>query len=142
MNNMASLSPYFHLLEGRLRIKVPLIKRSPVKATELEQLLQRMKGVAEVTANPTTGNILIFFDEEVINHQDILRRIARTGLFGNGRQTARLSAARPINHSISTLATSTSAASTFGSEALNLIARQCLQTATHVAAERFLLALL
>ena len=139
MNNMASLSSYFHLLEGRLRIKVPLIKRSPVKAAELEQLLRRMNGVAEVTANPITGNVLIFFNEEVINHQDILRKIARTGLFGKGRQ---ISAARPINHSISTLATSTLAASTFGNEALNLIARQCLQTATQVAAERLLLALL
>jgi len=142
MNNSASLSTYFHLLEGRLRIKVPLIKRSPVKAAELEQLLRRMNGVAEVMANPITGNVLIFFDEEVINHQDILRKIARTGLFGNGCQTACLCTTRPINPSIRTLATSTLAASTFGKEALNLIALQCLQTATHVVAERFLLALL
>jgi hypothetical protein len=52
MNVIAST--YVHALEGRLRIKVPKIKRALRGALEVELRLQQVTGVEDVSANPTT----------------------------------------------------------------------------------------
>ena len=57
----APRSSYLHALDGRLRIKVALIKRAPAKALELERRLRQVDGTTQVRANPTTGNVLICY---------------------------------------------------------------------------------
>jgi copper chaperone CopZ len=71
-------APYLHMLEGRLRIKVPEIKRSVAKATEVEETLGRLNGVTHVRANPITGNVLVLFESETVTHGrivDVLRSL-------------------------------------------------------------------
>jgi hypothetical protein len=65
-------SSYLHVLDGRLRVKVPEIKRSVPKALHVEQVIKSLKGIIRVTANPTTGNILVFFDSALLTHTEIL----------------------------------------------------------------------
>jgi Heavy metal associated domain 2 len=63
---------YWHAVEGRLRIKVPIIKRSYEKALDVEMLIGSLDGVTSVSANPTTGNVLVFFCSETCTHRDIV----------------------------------------------------------------------
>jgi Heavy metal associated domain 2 len=67
-----NVSSYLHVLDGRLRVKVPETKRSISKALHVEQVIQSLPGVTRVTANPTTGNVLVFFDSAQMTHTDIL----------------------------------------------------------------------
>jgi hypothetical protein len=69
MNVVAST--YIHALEGRLRIKLPKIKRAAIKAREVERHLQQLTGVEEVSANPTTGNVLILYNPRVNDQREL-----------------------------------------------------------------------
>lgn len=60
-------SPYLHVLEGRIRIKIPEVKRSRVHARRVEILLKNLDGIDHVEANHVTGNVLILFDSEVLS---------------------------------------------------------------------------
>jgi len=77
MNVVAST--YVHALEGRLRIKLPEIKRAAIKARELEHLLQQVTGVEEVSANPLTGNVLIHYNPRVIEQTELFSFLRELG---------------------------------------------------------------
>lgn len=64
---MMMASPYLHVLEGRIRIKIPEIKQSRAHARRVEMLLKNLDGVDHVEANPVTGNVLILFDSQVLS---------------------------------------------------------------------------
>lgn len=66
------MSSYLHVMDGRLRVKVPEVKRSVARARHAEQVIQALAGVRCVTANPTTGNVLVLFDSAQVTHTDIL----------------------------------------------------------------------
>jgi hypothetical protein len=76
---MTSISPYLHILDGRLRIKLPQVKGAPQRALAVEQLLLGLDGVTDVTANPVTGNVLVLFTSAVIDQHDIIAVLQKTG---------------------------------------------------------------
>ena len=76
---------YIHKLDGRLRIKIPEIKGSPVRASRLEDMLGSMKGVTIVKANPLTGNVLIKFEPGATGHDHILKALRNLGCLKVGR---------------------------------------------------------
>jgi len=78
------ISPYLHMLDGRLRIKIPQVKRSPQRAVAVEQLLRGLKGVTDATANPVTGNVLVFFTPAVTHQDDIIAALQETGYLREG----------------------------------------------------------
>jgi len=63
---------YCHIIDGRIRIKVPEVKGSHAMAGEVEGELAKLNGVAHVKANPLTGNVLVLFDSQVINHYHVI----------------------------------------------------------------------
>ena len=77
-------SPYIHALNGRLRIKVAEVKGSPVKALEVERRLRTVDGVSHVTANPTTGNVLVLYAPERIAQHDVIDALRRLGYLQQG----------------------------------------------------------
>lgn len=82
-------STYIHALDGRLRIKLPKIKRALREALEVEIRLQQVAGVEEVSANPTTGNVLIHYNPGVIKQGEIIAFLRQSGylpqpLIGSG----------------------------------------------------------
>ncbi len=87
MNRVASI--YVHSLAGRLRIRVPKIKRALREALEVELRLQQVPGVEEVSASATTGNVLIQYDPHRITEEEILTVLIHLGYFsqplGEGR---------------------------------------------------------
>jgi hypothetical protein len=76
---MRSISPYLHVLDGRVRIKIPAIKGAPHRALALEQRLLALDGINTVMANPTTGNVLILFESTMLSHNDIIATIQKLG---------------------------------------------------------------
>jgi copper chaperone CopZ len=66
------MSSYLHVMDGRLRVKVPEVRRSVGRARHVEGVLKSLPGVMGVTANPTTGNVLVLFDSDQLTHDDIL----------------------------------------------------------------------
>jgi Heavy metal associated domain 2 len=91
---MTSMSPYLHVLDGRLRIKLPQVKGDPQRALTVEQLLRGLNGVTSVTANPITGNVLVLFTSAVIGQHDILATLQQTGYLRDN------SAPEPSQHSL------------------------------------------
>jgi len=84
------ISPYFHALKGRLRIKVAELKGLPMKALEVEGQLRRIDGINHVRANPTTGNVLVLYDPAKIEQSEVLGALQHLGYLRQnwGIQTA------------------------------------------------------
>ncbi len=72
-------STYIHALDGRLRIKLPKIKRALREAREVDRHLQQLTGVESVSANPTTGNVLILYNPGVIEQKEIIFFLIQSG---------------------------------------------------------------
>jgi hypothetical protein len=70
---------YVHAIEGRLRIKVPEVKRSPEVARRVEGQFRAIDGVLEVGANPVTGNILFHYDPDRIEPYAIMGTLVMLG---------------------------------------------------------------
>jgi len=76
---MNIISSYVHVLEGRLRIKIPEVKGAPLKAREVERHLVMTPGVEEASANPTTGNVLIHFNPRLIKQEQVVSSLCELG---------------------------------------------------------------
>ena len=81
---MIPVFEYVHVLEGRLRVKVPEVKRSEAFARAVEELFRSVEGVHEVRANPLTGNVLFLHDPERIPVREILAGLVAAGYMGMG----------------------------------------------------------
>ena len=70
---------YVHALDGRLRIKIPKVKGAAGQAQEVERHLRQSAGIEEVSANPTTGNVLIHYNPRLIDQEDIIFSLKEVG---------------------------------------------------------------
>ncbi len=80
-------SAYVHALAGRLRIKIPRIKGAADKAQELEQHLQQVSGIESVSANPTTGNVLVLYNPHCIDQWHIFSFLKDLGYLSPAAST-------------------------------------------------------
>ena len=62
---------YIHALKGRLRIKLQAVKGSTQEASCVQGLVQSLPGITDVSANPRTGNVLIFHDHSTTSGEII-----------------------------------------------------------------------
>jgi len=79
-----AIYPYLHVLDGRLRIKIPHMKGSPQRARAVEQFLLGLEGITDVTANPTTGNVLVLFTSAAIDQHTIIAALQNTAYLREG----------------------------------------------------------
>jgi hypothetical protein len=75
---------YVHSLDGRLRLKVPEVRRSPAHAERVEALFRGLDGIREVRANPLTGNVLFLHDPDRIAAREIMGALVAHGYMGMG----------------------------------------------------------
>jgi Heavy metal associated domain 2 len=85
---MMPVFEYVHAINGRIRVKVPEVKRSLKFARRIEAWLGSFEGIHEVRANPVTGNVLILHDPERIAGREILAALIAAGYMGMGIATA------------------------------------------------------
>jgi hypothetical protein len=63
---------YIHYTEGRIRIQSPVLQDNPPKAGKFEDVTGKIAGMISVKVNPVTGSALLFFDEKIINCEQII----------------------------------------------------------------------
>src|SRR5947209_4619929 len=85
---MKPVLEYVHAINGRMRVKVPEVKRSVGFARRIEGWLASMEGVHQVRANPVTGNVLILHDPDRIAGREILGALIAAGYMGMGIATS------------------------------------------------------
>ena len=85
---LKELAPYFHVLEGRARIKVPAIRRSPATAQRVISVLTALRGIEYVQANTVTGNLLILYDSTTISLDEIAEALHSVGCLQTPAETA------------------------------------------------------
>ncbi len=75
------MSYYMHNVQGRLRIKSPVIKNNKNVADELKKNLSMLHGIATVDINLTTGSLLVNYNHKSIKHMDIVDILQKKGYF-------------------------------------------------------------
>ena len=78
-------SLYVHALEGRVRIKIPQVKGADRKAQEVEHRLRQTAGVEYVSANSTTGNVLILYNPRLMDQDDIISSLKEWGYLSHSQ---------------------------------------------------------
>jgi hypothetical protein len=73
------MTDYLHSLDGRMRIKIGIVKGSPAAAEEVTRYLLSSHGIDEVNANPITGNVLILYNTKEISQGRILNLLQEAG---------------------------------------------------------------
>ncbi len=68
---------YLHEVPGRLRIQIPALKRSPLRAQEVQHLLEDFCGIKSTSVNTVTGSIIIHYDPDIVHSRTILTLLSR-----------------------------------------------------------------
>ena len=68
---------YLHEVPGRLRIQIPSLKRSPLRAQEIQDLLEDLSGIKSTSVNTVTGSIIIHYDPDIVHSRTILTLLSR-----------------------------------------------------------------
>ncbi len=72
---------YCHHVPGRLRVKLPDLKRDPAAAERVERLLKEIPGVTAVKVTPLTGSVVVLYDSGQTAHDRILALLQDQGLY-------------------------------------------------------------
>jgi len=64
-------------------VKLSVVKGAPAVAREVELRLAGLEGIEDVTANPTTGSVLLFYDTERTGVGEITETLRRWGYLGD-----------------------------------------------------------
>ena len=78
---------YFHAIDGRIRIHIAELKGAGSKASETVARLTALEGILNVTANPTTGNVLIHYDPGRMSQGDVFQALWDLGYLRKGKLT-------------------------------------------------------
>jgi hypothetical protein len=65
-----------HHLPGRLRLRSASLKADACGSDEAQRHLARIRGVASVTANPSTGSLLVEYDTAVLRPGEVIDLLA------------------------------------------------------------------
>jgi len=116
---MNIISSYVHAVEGRLRIKVPEVKGSSLKAREIEGHLALCPGVEEVSANPITGSVLVLYNPRLIGQEEIVLAFQEIGYLLETAPQAPRETGKSPNHEGVVARVATAVASTLMEVALS-----------------------
>lgn len=73
------MSTYIHNVPGRLRVKIPHMKRNQSTAEELQRILNHIEGVDSTAVNTLTGSIIINYDHRLTGPNRILNALRFKG---------------------------------------------------------------
>jgi hypothetical protein len=84
------MQSYIHHLQGRLRVRCPLLKRNLVQADAIQKLLESQPGIRECDINAVTGSILIRYDEAFTSADGIVSYLKGLGYLSSENMPARV----------------------------------------------------
>ncbi len=73
------MSTYIHNVPGRMRVKIPHMKRNQSSAEELQRILNQIEGIDSTAVNTLTGSIVINYDSRLIGPNRILNALKDRG---------------------------------------------------------------
>jgi hypothetical protein len=76
---------YIHNVPGRLRIKIPLIRRNPDHCIAVRELLLHLEGVERIKTTELTGSVVINYDPQKIQPQDLIEILENNDYFDQSR---------------------------------------------------------
>lgn len=79
------MSYYIHNVPGRLRIKTPVVKSSSQQAKAIQRILHSIPGVLSTIVNTLTGSIVINYDPEILNSEEILNTLNQQAYFDSSQ---------------------------------------------------------
>ncbi|MEM5435970.1 HMA2 domain-containing protein [Paraburkholderia diazotrophica] len=74
----------YHLVPGRLRLKIASVKGNEARARLAEARLREVNGVRDVCANKLTGSLIVRFDPVIVSVAQIFNALATNGLVDAG----------------------------------------------------------
>ena len=69
------MSFYLHHVPGRLRLRMPELRGKRIACDDAKRLAGSIPGVIEAEANPITGSLLVFYDEQRLTPELLWRRL-------------------------------------------------------------------
>jgi hypothetical protein len=75
------MAHYIHHVPGRLRIRIPQLKRDAVHAEAAEAFVLAIEGVTAARANSVTGSIILTYQRDVVSAGTILDALALRGYY-------------------------------------------------------------
>ena len=75
---------YVHHVPGRLRVRIPAIRKNPKKAEAIQCLLS-IEGIDNLKVNHLTGSVVVTFDSAVITSGQLLELLKANGYYDNER---------------------------------------------------------
>ncbi len=76
---------YLHEVPGRLRIQIPALKRSPLRAQEVQDLFEDLPGIKSTSVNTVTGSIIIHYDSDILHSRSIMTLLSREEYIDSAR---------------------------------------------------------
>lgn len=70
---------YVHEVPGRMRVKIPELKKDHTRARRIENTLEDMNGVSRISVNTLTGSVVVTFDPLVTSSRAILSELSQEG---------------------------------------------------------------
>lgn len=78
------MSYYVHQVPGRIRVRIPAIRRNPYQAEEIRNLLD-FDGVQTVAINHLTGSVVVLYDPERLDPASLLGVLSEKGYYDGRR---------------------------------------------------------
>lgn len=78
---------YVHHVPGRLRVRIPALRRNPRRGSDIQSMLD-IYGVENIKVNHLTGSGVVYFDTALISAEQLLEILgdAFEGLAGLGNR--------------------------------------------------------
>ncbi len=76
---------YLHIVPGRVRVKIPLIKGNDSRSREVERLLESIQGITSVSAYSLTGSVVVHYQDDEVKSGEILDVLKKNGYFDDSR---------------------------------------------------------
>jgi hypothetical protein len=73
------MSYYLHEVPGRLRVRIPALRRNVENAQEIQGLLKSLSGIISTSVNTMTGSVTVNYDPEFVSSVAILTLLSREG---------------------------------------------------------------
>ncbi len=76
---MGAMTQDIHHTPGRVRVRVPAVKRHATRAESVRRHLESLPGVDAVTVRPVTGSVTVHYDADALTMPEILDHLAAGG---------------------------------------------------------------
>ncbi len=80
---------YLHEVPGRLRIKIPALRRDAHRAREIRRAILALQGVSSASANSLTGSVTVYYEPDQVQAGTIVAHLSREEYIDAARSLSR-----------------------------------------------------